>query len=390
MAKKRVHELAKQYDMPSKEVLDKLAAAGIEVKAAASAVDEDAADRALTGKPPREASTNGAGADGAAPETDGKAAAGADKPRQRPTRSSLQGERAPGAAGGVRRVVIDSQASRRQGGPAADQPAPSAARRAAAGAVAAAPTSSRCPGTSPRCRPTSSGSTRIDGQGRRRVLRRRRRRSDQEAHGARGDGDADPDPVRRGDRCARRGVRQAGRDRPRRRRARRGPRVRGRGRGSRRSPARGHDHGPVDRGKTSLLDAVRQTEVAAGEPGHHPTHRRLPGPPRWKRSSPSSTPQATRPSPPCAPRRQVDRHPRAIVVAADDGVKPQTEEAIDHARAAEVPIVVAVNKIDKEGAQPERVRTEMTQRGLQPAEWGGKKRFSWTSRRRPAGARQGS
>jgi translation initiation factor IF-2 len=64
-----------------------------------------------------------------------------------------------------------------------------------------------------------------------------------------------------------------------------------------------------------------------------------------------------------------------IVVAADDGVKPQTEEAIDHARAAEVPIVVAVNKIDKEGAQPERVRTEMTQHGLQPAEWGGEIEF---------------
>ncbi len=64
-----------------------------------------------------------------------------------------------------------------------------------------------------------------------------------------------------------------------------------------------------------------------------------------------------------------------IVVAADDGVKPQTEEAIDHAKAAEVPIIVAVNKIDKEGANPERVRTEMTQRGLQPAEWGGEIEF---------------
>ena len=64
-----------------------------------------------------------------------------------------------------------------------------------------------------------------------------------------------------------------------------------------------------------------------------------------------------------------------IVVAADDGVKPQTEEAIDHAKAAEVPIIVAVNKIDKEGAQPERVRTEMTQHGLQPAEWGGEIEF---------------
>jgi translation initiation factor IF-2 len=64
-----------------------------------------------------------------------------------------------------------------------------------------------------------------------------------------------------------------------------------------------------------------------------------------------------------------------IVVAADDGVKPQTEEAIDHARAAEVPIVVAVNKIDKEGADPTRVRTEMTQRGLQPADWGGETEY---------------
>jgi translation initiation factor IF-2 len=64
-----------------------------------------------------------------------------------------------------------------------------------------------------------------------------------------------------------------------------------------------------------------------------------------------------------------------IVVAADDGVKPQTEEAIDHAKAAQVPIVVAVNKIDKEGAQPERVRTEMTQHGLQPSDWGGETEF---------------
>ena len=60
-----------------------------------------------------------------------------------------------------------------------------------------------------------------------------------------------------------------------------------------------------------------------------------------------------------------------IVVAADDGVKPQTDEAIDHAKAADVPIVVAVNKIDKEGADPTRVRTELTQRGLQPSDWGG-------------------
>ena len=64
-----------------------------------------------------------------------------------------------------------------------------------------------------------------------------------------------------------------------------------------------------------------------------------------------------------------------IVVAADDGVKPQTQEAVDHAKEAGVPILVAVNKIDKEGAQPDRVRTEMTALGLQPVEWGGDTEF---------------
>ena len=64
-----------------------------------------------------------------------------------------------------------------------------------------------------------------------------------------------------------------------------------------------------------------------------------------------------------------------VVVAADDGVMPQTVEAIDHAKAASVPILVAVNKIDKEGAAPDRVRTEMTQLGLQPEEWGGDTMF---------------
>ena len=64
-----------------------------------------------------------------------------------------------------------------------------------------------------------------------------------------------------------------------------------------------------------------------------------------------------------------------IVVAADDGVKPQTQEAVDHAKEAGVSVLVAVNKIDKEGAQPDRVRTEMTQLGLQPVEWGGDTEF---------------
>jgi translation initiation factor IF-2 len=133
--------------------------------------------------------------------------------------------------------------------------------------------------------------------------------------------------------------------------------------------------GHVDHGKTSLLDAIRETQVVAGEAGGITQHiGAYPGPPQRQ-------------------ARHVPRHPgheaftamrargaqvtdiAVIVVAADDGVKPQTDEAIDHAKAAEVPILVAVNKIDKEGADPTRVRTEMTQRGLQPAEWGGETEF---------------
>ena len=87
--------------------------------------------------------------------------------------------------------------------------------------------------------------------------------------------------------------------------------------------------------------------------------------------SPSSTPPATRRSPPCGPVAPTSPTSSVLVVAADDGVMPQTVEAIDHAKAADVPIIVAVNKIDREEADPNRVLQQLSEHGLVPEAWGG-------------------
>jgi translation initiation factor IF-2 len=143
--------------------------------------------------------------------------------------------------------------------------------------------------------------------------------------------------------------------------------------------------GHVDHGKTTLLDAIRQSNVTDQEAGGITQHIGAYEVERGERKLVLLDTPGHEAFTSMRARGASVTDIVVLVVAADDGVMPQTVEAIDHAKAAGVPIVVAVNKIDKPGAQPDRIRQQLSEYGLVPEEWGGQTLYANVSAKRKTG-----
>ncbi len=393
MAKKRVHEIAKERGLTSKEVLAKLQEAGVEVKAAASSVEEEVAAKALGGagasgeakatSTPAEKASATATASPPSPAADGAAK---DRP-VRPVRPV--GDGGPAAAGGAasgkrRRVVIDSQASRRDSmGPPPPQRAP---RRR--GGRRRRPLLEEPPVTAPveeveaPAIKIPSGATVKEvaetlGLSSAEVIKTLMKLGematltqtlpDETVTVVAEALDRKVEMVSAAEEEAEEILFEDSDDEL----AERPPVV----------TIMGH----VDHGKTSLLDAIRETEVVAGEAGGITQHIGA-----YQVHSGGRTISFID-----TPGHAAFTAMRArgadvtdivvVVVAADDGVMPQTVEAIDHARAADVPIIVAVNKIDLETANVDKVKGELANQGLQPEDWGGDTIFNNVSAKSKTG-----